>query len=716
MRPFDRDIGILKNSYYEHDINYALAVCRWVLRPIGMWSVIYRHTNKLEKLVSFGSLITCFSCLLFFIVPCGHYMLFEENGKVKERLIAPIIFCLASTIKYCYLVLRGTVLGRCIVHIETDWKRVKNSSHRDIMLQEVSISRNLCTLCAAFLYTAGLSYHTIMPLLSKGKAKGNGTKKSLAYPVYDAFVDTQSSPTYEIIFSIQFFTSLIRYSITLGVFSLLVLCVTHICGQIQIQISRLELLIEDMHKRKSKRNSLAIIVQNHAEILRFSKNIEVTLDEICLTQITESTLLISLLSYYCLKSTARIEVANMRDRSRNEDVKLVKNPNYEKDINYTLQKCRWILKLTGIWPLVYSRTSKLEKVVSTVLLVTWLSYLVFSLIPPGRYMIYEEKSLYKRLKLMGPFTFTISSTIKYCYLILKRTIFGRCIVQIEKNWKMVQNPIHRAIMLRNASTSRNLSMLCAMFLYAAGLTFHTIVPVFSKKPLKRNHTVRPLIMPGYDAFFDTQSSPNYEIIYGIQCIAGFLRYSITIAAFSLAVIFVTHICGQIQIQIARLEDFAHRKGNCYKQLDIVIRDHADTLKFSKNVEDTLCEICLTQIVESTLHICLLEYYLLKEWENSDAVAISTYSIYLVSFTFNTYIFCYIGEILSDQCSQIGPASYNIDWYNLPPKKACDLILMNAISLYPPKLSGGKIAVLCLNTFGAVSTIVRSNLTRLGNDD
>ncbi|XP_053975292.1 uncharacterized protein LOC128874479 [Hylaeus volcanicus] len=245
----------------------------------------------------------------------------------------------------------------------------------------------------------------------------------------------------------------------------------------------------------------------------------------------------------------------------------------------------------------------------------------------------------------------MSSTFKYSYLILKRTIFGRCIVHIEKNWKMVQNPTHRAIMLRNASTSRNLSMLCAMFLYAAGLAYHTIVPVFSKKPSKGNHTVRPLIMPGYDAFFDTQSSPNYEIIYGIQCIAGFVRYSITIVAFSLAVIFVMHICGQIQIQIARLEEFSQRKGKvdpCHKPLGIVIRDHAEILRFSKDVEKALREICLIQIVESTLIMCLLEYYLLKEWENSDAVTISTYSIYLVSFTFNTYIFCYIGEILSDQ--------------------------------------------------------------------
>lgn len=43
------------------------------------------------------------------------------------------------------------------------------------------------------------------------------------------------------------------------------------------------------------------------------------------------------------------------------------------------------------------------------------------------------------------------------------------------------------------------------------------------------------------------------------------------------------------------------------------------------------------------------YFLLsQEWENSDAAAILTYFILLISFTFNILIFCYIGELLVEQ--------------------------------------------------------------------
>ncbi|XP_076620379.1 uncharacterized protein LOC143341377 [Colletes latitarsis] len=200
-----------------------------------------------------------------------------------------------------------------------------------------------------------------------------------------------------------------------------------------------------------------------------------------------------------------------------------------------------------------------------------------------------------------------------------------------------------------------------------------------------------------------------------------MRYSVTVASFSLAVIFITHICGQIQTQIERLKDLIGKKwkndSRNRNPLDGIIRDHAKTLRFAKNVVAALREICLAQIVESTLSICLLEYYFLKEWQNSDAVAISTYAIYLISFTFNAFIFCYIGEILFEQCSQIGPASYEIDWYTLPPKKATDIILMNAISLYPPKLTGGNIFELSLLTFGTImqTSVVYLNLLRKFTD-
>lgn len=54
-----------------------------------------------------------------------------------------------------------------------------------------------------------------------------------------------------------------------------------------------------------------------------------------------------------------------------------------------------------------------------------------------------------------------------------------------------------------------------------------------------------------------------------------------------------------------------------------------------------------------------------------------------------------------QGSEIATALYDIGWYNLPGRKARDIVLVLAISKYPLKLTAGKILVLSMNTFGVV---------------
>ena len=70
-------------------------------------------------------------------------------------------------------------------------------------------------------------------------------------------------------------------------------------------------------------------------------------------------------------------------------------------------------------------------------------------------------------------------------------------------------------------------------------------------------------------------------------------------------------------------------------------------------------------------------------------------------------------MLSDQCSKIGQSAYNIEWYNLPPNQARSVILLGTISLYPPKLTGGKMIQFCMMTFSSVmqTSVVYLNLLR-----
>ena len=60
-----------------------------------------------------------------------------------------------------------------------------------------------------------------------------------------------------------------------------------------------------------------------------------------------------------------------------------------------------------------------------------------------------------------------------------------------------------------------------------------------------------------------------------------IMYSVTTVAYSLAAIFVTHICGQIQVQIARLHDLVEskeRKDGGRDLLSLIVHDHVEILR------------------------------------------------------------------------------------------------------------------------------------------
>ncbi|RLU16336.1 ObirOr5-L30 [Ooceraea biroi] len=409
----------------------------------------------------------------------------------------------------------------------------------------------------------------------------------------------------------------------------------------------------------------------------------------------------------------------MRDRSQlPKRVSEVHNAHYEDDVRYTMQLCGWVLKPIGMWYLIQDSCSRNEKIVSIALIVVCFSALCFVLIPSGLYLFLVKQDVYALIKLLGPVIFCLTSTIKYCYLGTRGAAFGRCLRHVTNDWRLVRDQDHREIMLRGALIGRRLTMLCAIFLYTGGLSYHTILPLSSKQNISENFTSRrvPHTYPGYDLWFDPEASPAYEIVFCVHCVFALITYNITTGGCGLAAIFVTHACGQVQILMIQMSDLVEgkrSKGTVQNRLSVIAKHHVRVLRFSASVDEVLREICLMELLASCLTICLLEYYCIMEWENSDAVAILTYFILLISFMFNILIFCYIGELLMQQYSTVASAVYGINWYDLSGKKALDLKLIIAMSRYPVKLTAGKFVDLSLNTFGAVlrTSVVYLNLLR-----
>ncbi|XP_076376066.1 odorant receptor 85c-like [Megalopta genalis] len=386
-----------------------------------------------------------------------------------------------------------------------------------------------------------------------------------------------------------------------------------------------------------------------------------------------------------------------------------RNPYYEEDVAYIFKPSRWILKSIGIWPLFTKGSNQFFEKVSVVLSIM---ILTCSMVPFTMYITLEEKNIMVILRRIGPLSYGWVSLLKYCSLIACKPTLKHCMQMVQDDWKEVERKEDRELMLKYGNVGRNLTLLCVVLMYSGGLMYRTIVQFASGTHIdERNRTIKPLSYPAYSGFFDPQKRPYYDLLYTLHFMCGYIMNSVSISVCGLAALFATHICGQIDIMILKLQNLAdHRKKtDSNPRLAKIIEHHVRTLRFSSMIETLLQEICFLEFIASTFIICMLEYYTLTDWKDNNTVGLIAYIVLLFSFMFNMFILCYIGELLVEKTGNVGLLCFTIDWYNLPVETMRSLILIIGISKYPSKISAGQIVDLNLSTFGSV---IKSSLAYL----
>ena len=71
---------------------------------------------------------------------------------------------------------------------------------------------------------------------------------------------------------------------------------------------------------------------------------------------------------------------------------------------------------------------------------------------------------------------------------------------------------------------------------------------------------------------------------------------------------------------------------------------------------------------------------------------------------STFLICYIGEVLTERCKEIGNMVYMTNWYHLPDKDIFNLIMIIVRSGVEYKMTAGKIIDISVITFGNVCLV------------
>ncbi|XP_076760451.1 odorant receptor 43a-like [Xylocopa sonorina] len=390
------------------------------------------------------------------------------------------------------------------------------------------------------------------------------------------------------------------------------------------------------------------------------------------------------------------------------------NRYYETDRQFNIRLNLWTLGVIGTWPKsVHNSWRKTLEHISLNVLCHGL--LAFILIPGGMFIILEVKDFYNQLKIGSALSFFMMAVMKYCVLIIREDDIRRCVEYIESDWRHVKHNEDRRIMLKNASFCRRLIVICGAFMYGGVAFYYIALPLTRGKIVEEggNLTYRRLVYPFPRILLDARRSPINEIFYTIQLLSGFVAHNITVASCGLAALLAMHACGQLQVLMSWLEKLVDGRENDGESLDQrlanVVEHHVRIINFIAYTEDLLHEISLVEVVGCTLNICFLGYYSMMEWDPKQPVSGITYIILLASVTFNIFIFCYIGELLTEQTVKVGEKSYMIDWYRMPGKKSLAIPLVISMSRSTTKITAGNIIELSISSFG---NVIKTSVTYL----
>ncbi|KAF3054505.1 Odorant receptor 256 [Nylanderia fulva] len=388
---------------------------------------------------------------------------------------------------------------------------------------------------------------------------------------------------------------------------------------------------------------------------------------------------------------------------------------------YSLQVARWFLMPIGIWSQINTAT-KIKRFFSYVHIFVSTFITAIVTVPFLLYVLLEEEDNEIKLNAIGPLSHWIMGMINYCLLLACSSDIRECMRHMEMDWRLIKKFEDRQVMLQQAKIGRFVCGICAIFMQSGTFIFVITKSLTTAIVIVGNETISMHLMvcPIYSKFIDTRFSPANEIMQVVEMISTFIVNSVTVGICSLDTIFAMHAYAQLSVLFSWLNKLIVDKDDknyCVEQrLAIIVKHHLRVLSFISRMESIMQSICLVELLGCTMNMCLPAYYFITNLNTFDAIKLASFVIIYLAMAFNVFVFCYIGEILTEQCKNVGEKAYMINWYELPHETALGLILIIARSNNVIRLTAGKLFQLSVATFGDIikTSMVYLNMLRTMN--
>lgn len=186
-------------------------------------------------------------------------------------VITPVIFIFVILIKYFIILYRHKEINQSIEYIKKDWKRIKSREEKSFMIDNAQISNQLSFLIIVLMYTSGMFYNVVMPLILpivfKTNTHSNTSERLPIFPGYDVAFNAKISPVYEITYVFFICAVIVVFSTITLMYILTIVLVSHVRGQIQIIINLLKLSINNVTDEKILLMKMSTLIRHHMRTL-----------------------------------------------------------------------------------------------------------------------------------------------------------------------------------------------------------------------------------------------------------------------------------------------------------------------------------------------------------------------------------------------------------------------------------------------------------------
>ncbi|XP_047370220.1 odorant receptor 22a-like isoform X2 [Vespa velutina] len=156
--------------------------------------------------------------------------------------------------------------------------------------------------------------------------------------------------------------------------------------------------------------------------------------------------------------------------------------------------------------------------------------------------------------------------------------------------------------------------------------------------------------------------------------------------------------GQLAILKCRVKDVLNDIDGSREGIHKMILRHHRLIRLADILEDSFNIVIGQQLLGTTFQICISSYQTLSSLAVLEGVGILTFLIYMFVLSSTLFTYCYIGECLIEESTNLCEALYHCDWYELSTIDVKSIYICMIRARKPLRLTCAKFCVISLRTF------------------